>query len=137
MKSLVVRTGVALAMVATLAVATPALASAKGTFAAGLTATQQYRAALRTYNFDVTIIERTFRLSCAEALSSEKAALRAAKTVGQRYLARINYSEARAAAIAARQSALTALGPPPQPPVSSHSSAASTSTTTTAPNSNS
>jgi hypothetical protein len=108
------RAVLSLAMVFSLALVVPMSASAKSPVP---TTIQQYIAALRTYNHAVFEINLTLHQSIDSAMATERAALRAAKTEAQKYLARTDFYETRATDITNWQTALKNLGPPPQPPL--------------------
>lgn len=109
------RTVVALAMVASLALVTPVNAGAK-TVRPPLTM-PQYRVAFHQYQVAKDLIDRTFHDSIALAKATEVAAMAAARTPAQKYLARVDFNEARATDVANWQTALNTLGPPPQSPL--------------------
>lgn len=126
MKALVRRAVAVVTMVTSSALVTSGVAQAKTP-----TTLQAYRSELRVYNHTLFLINRTFFDAIASDKATELAALKAAKTPSQKYLARLDYSEARATAIYNRTVALKSLGNPPVPPVILR---AATTTTTTATN---
>jgi hypothetical protein len=117
-----------LAMVFSLALVAPMSASAKSPVP---TTIQQYMTALRTYNHAIFEINLTLHQSIDSAKATERAALRAAKTEAQKYLARTDFYETRATDITNWQTALKNLGPPPRPPLGGGLPAPTTTTTTT------
>jgi uncharacterized protein YbjT (DUF2867 family) len=121
------RTVLTLAMVASLALVAPVIAGAKTLHPP--TPLQQYRTALHAYQQAKESIDLTLHQSIASAKATEVAALSAAKTPAQTFLARVDFNEARATDVANWQTALSNLGPPPQPPANN----AGPTTGTTAP----
>ena len=116
-----------LAVVASLALVVPVSAGAK-TLHPPMTM-QQYRAALGAYQQAKDAIDLNLHKSIVSAKAAEIAAMAAAKTEAQKYLARVDFNEARATDVANWQTALSNLGPPPQVPPNDSLSTVATSTT--------
>ena len=151
MRVLVRGTAAGLALVATLAMAAPAVAGAQGqgsakggpttTTSAPVTTTtlatetpmELYRAALRAYNRELAAINKAFATAIAADKAALNTALKNARRPIQKILARQRFNAARAAAVLQRQSAISALGAKPQPPVAHHVGVTSPTTTTTLP----
>ncbi len=128
MSKFVGRAALTLAVVASLALVVPVSAGAK-ILHPPLTI-QQYRAALHDYQQALDAINSTLHQSIDSAKATEIAAMAAATTEAQKYLARVDFNEARATDVANWQTALSNLGPAPQPPAG-YSPPKTTSTTTT------
>jgi len=111
-KRLVKHAVLGLAMVTSLVVATPVIASAKD----APTPMQQYRVALQAYNHQRATINKNFNAAIANDRAIEKSALASAKSAAQKFVARVDFNEARAADVANWETALKNLGTPPQPP---------------------
>ena len=116
-----------LTMVTSLALVTPVIADAKTPPQPTM---QQYRAELRLYNHEKSVINQTFHAAIASAKATEVAALALAQPPAQKFLARTDFNEARATDISTWQSALKNLGPPPKPPVIKQHPTVTTTTTT-------
>ena len=127
-KTLATRVVAMAIVIASLAVAAPAVAGTKGP-----TPLQEYHLALKAYNHEVAVINKTFATAVKTARANEATALKiAGKNTKKQLRARQAYTAAINVAVENRQSALAALGPPPQPPVAGDpGSSASTTTTTT------
>lgn len=107
------RTVLTLAMMASLALVAPVSAGAKTLHAP--TPLEQYRTALHAYQQAKESIDLTLHDSIASAKATEVAALLAAKTPAQTFLARVDFNEARATDVANWQTALSNLVAPTQP----------------------
>ncbi len=121
------RSVLTLTVLASLALVAPVSAGAK-TPHPPLTI-QQYRTALHAYQQAKDAIDLTLHQSIASAKAAEMAAMAAAKTEAQKYLARVDFNEARATDVANWQTALSNLGPPPLPPLDYLPILSSTTTT--------
>ncbi|HEY5302747.1 MAG TPA: hypothetical protein VIJ86_01670 [Acidimicrobiales bacterium] len=118
MKRLAKGAVVALVTVTSLAVVAPLAAYAKNGPLSGLAAPAQvYQAALKAYDQALATIDQTFFTAIATATTDEVAGLKVAKTAADKLVVHTNFLEAKAVAIANRQSALITLGDPPNPPV--------------------
>jgi hypothetical protein len=117
------RAVLSLAMVVSLALVAPMSAGAKS----------PYPGTLRAYNHAIFEINLTLHQSIESARATEFAALRAAKTEAEKYLARTDFYETRAIDITNWQTALKNLGPPPQPPAGDGLPTLTTTTSTTVP----
>ncbi len=131
MSKLVRRTGLVLAMVASLTLAAPVIAGAKTP--PPITTMQQYRAALHTYQQAKDAIDLALHQSIESDKAGEIVAMAAAKTEAQKYLARVDFNEARATDVANWQTALINLGPAPLPPGSSPATTTISTTITLSP----
>jgi len=114
-KTLVKRAVLALAMVASLAFLTPALAYAKNPPVP--TPIQQYRTELKAYDHSVAIIQTTFEQAIASAKVAKRRGLLVAKTPAQKSVVIADYNVAINVATTNRQNALNALKKPVPPPV--------------------
>jgi hypothetical protein len=94
---------------ASLALGTSTLASAQ----APQTPQQKFQAALRLYNHNLFVINLKFRAAIGNDKAIEVAALAAAKSPAQKYLARVDFNEARAIDVSNWEADLKKLGPPP------------------------
>ncbi|HEY5121330.1 MAG TPA: hypothetical protein VII84_07110 [Acidimicrobiales bacterium] len=130
MRKFVGRTVLSLAMVVSVALVAPMSAGAKSPYPATI---EQYLATLRAYNHAIFEINLTLHQSIQSARAIEFAALRAAKTEADKYLARTDFYETRATDITNWQTALKNLGPPPQPPAGDGLPTLTTTTSTTVP----
>lgn len=110
MKWLANRVVVVTVIVASLTLATPAVVYAHDV----LTPLQAFQAAQRLYDHNLFVINQKFNVAIAEDKAVEVAALNAAQTPAQKYLARIDFNEARAVDVATWESDLKKLGDPPQ-----------------------
>lgn len=97
-------------VVASLTLGTAGMVSAHDT----PTPLQAFQAAQRLYKHDLFVINQKFNIAIFKDKSAELAALSAAKSPAQKYLARIDFSEARANDVAAWELDLKKLGNPPQ-----------------------
>lgn len=125
------RTMLTLAMVASLALVAPMSAGAK--IPHPVMTIQQYHAALHAYQQARDAIDLTLHQSIVSAKATEIAAMLAAQTEADKYLARVDFNEARATDVANWQTALANLGSPPLPPANNDSTTTSTTTTTVLP----
>lgn len=75
---------------------------------------QRFLAALRVYNHDLFMINLKFKAAIGNDKAIERAALTAAKSPAQKYLARVDFNEARATDVSNWEADLKKLGPPPQ-----------------------
>ena len=92
MKRLVNRVTLVTLVSVSLALGTSTLASAQ----APQTPQQRFQAALRLYNHDLFMINAKFKAAIGNDKAIEMAALAAAKSPAQKYLARVDFNEARA-----------------------------------------
>jgi hypothetical protein len=126
MKSLAKHTIASLAIVAALALGTPAIAMAAPTTTTTtttlvakttiITTMKQYRAALKLYRAELKVINLTFLDACNTAKMNLTSALDAAKNSSERISARATYRFAITEATVARSNALTLLGKAPVKP---------------------
>jgi hypothetical protein len=114
-KTLVKRAVLALAMVASLAFLTPALAYA--TNPPGPTPIQLYHIELKSYNHSVAMIQKTFVQAIANAKVAKRRGLLAATTPAQKSVVIADYNVAINVATTNRQNALNSLKKPLPPPV--------------------
>ena len=110
MKRLANRVALVTVMVAALTLGTSAVVSAHDT----LTPQQAFQAAQRLYKHDLFVINQKFNIAIAKDKAIEVAALKSAQSPAQKYLARIDFNEARAVEVATWESELKKLGSPPQ-----------------------
>jgi prephenate dehydratase len=132
------RAVVAGAIVTSLLLATPVIASAKDITYPIATTVQQYRSemqdylsALRAYNHAVAIIDKNFDTAIAQAKSTETKGLQLAGSAAQKDVVIANYNAAKNLAVTVWQSAIADLGPAPVAPAPFHATGTSTTTTTT------
>lgn len=114
MKTLVKRAVLALAIVASLAFLTPALAYAKNP--PGPTPIQQYRTELKAYDHSVAIVQKTFVQAIASAKVAKRRGLLIATTPAQKSVVIADYNVAINVATTNRQNALNSLKKPLPPP---------------------
>jgi hypothetical protein len=136
MKSFAKHTIASLAIVATLALGTPALALASTTPTTTttivakttvITTLKQYRAALKLYRAELMVINLTFVGAIDSAKFNLSTALGGATNSTERISARATYRYAVSEATIARSNALTLLGKPPVKP--GHKTPPTTTTT--------
>lgn len=127
MKWLANRVVLVTVMVASLTLGTSAIVSAHDT----LTPQQAFQAAQRLYKHDLFVINQKFNVAIAKDKAAELAALSAAQSPAQKYLARIDFNEARANDVAIWEAELKKLGDPPQLWMFTHPTGITTTTTTT------
>jgi hypothetical protein len=128
MKGLAQRTIASMAILATLTLATPALAVADTTTTTTTTTTtvitktpvittmKEWHAADKLYLLRLKVINLTFLSAVATAKMTLSTSLSGAQNSGQRISARATYRFAITEATIARSNALTQLGPPPPKP---------------------
>ena len=109
MKRLANRVVLVALVCASLALGTSTLASTQ----APQTPQQKFQAALRLYNHNLFVINLKFRAAIGNDKAIEVAALAAAKSPAQKYLARVDFNEARAIDVSNWEADLKKLGPPP------------------------
>ncbi len=107
------RVVVAIVTVASLALATPLVASAQDGGPGINSTVKQYKLAPKTYAIKLAAIEQTFVDAILNAISLQNAGLKAAQSVAQKIVVQNEFIEQKVTAIADRQAALIALGPPP------------------------
>jgi hypothetical protein len=78
-----------------------------------LTPQQRYQAALHQYQQKRFTINHDFKVAIATDVAAEQAALAAATSPAQMYLARVNFSEAKATDVTKWETALNDLGKAP------------------------
>jgi hypothetical protein len=136
MKSFAKHTVASLAIVAALALGTPALAGASPTTTTTttivaktpvITTLKEYRAALKLYNLELKVINLTFLAAVHTAKMNLTGSLNAATNSSERISARATYRFAVTEATIARSNALTLLGKAPVKP--GHKPTATTTTT--------
>ena len=110
MKWLANRVVLVTVIVASLTLSTSAVVSAHDV----LTPLQAFQAAQRLYDHNLFVINQKFNVAIAKDKAIELAALNVAQTPAQKYLARIDFNEARAVDVATWESDLKKLGDPPQ-----------------------
>ncbi len=108
------RAMVALAVMTTLAVAAP---SAGADPSHPVMTMPQYRVALHAYQVATDAIDLTLHRQIDAAKADELAAMAAATSPADVYLARADFNQARTTDIADWQAALAKLGPPPRSPL--------------------
>ena len=124
MKRLAHRVVLVTVMVASLTLGTSAIVSAHAT----LTPLQAFQAAQRLYKHDLFVINHKFNVAILKDKAAELVALSAAQSPAQKYLARVDFNEARANDVAIWEAELKKLGDPPQLWMFTHLTGTTTST---------
>ena len=110
MKRLANRVAQVSVMVVALSLGTSAVVSAHD----ALTPQQAFQAAQHLYKHELFVINQRFSIAIAKDKALEAAALKAALSPAQKFVARIDFNEARAVEVATWESELEKLGSPPQ-----------------------